>query len=404
MKRTVILIYFFLFLHVSRSSDSSTNLVGGASTRTAISSKGDLRNVVEIFEHEEVIGNQRSKSWANKSWQTSTTSSPPPSEIMPPEGHEWSSDWDNSDGWYYYRDGKRRRRWSRRIEPLSQPLSLKPAARYDRLLNFIINDYAFKGYGISVYKSLIFRNALGISFRLPISLNFGSLERRPFIPIASASFGLFHPLTVATYLNFSLPMELLRYAVWTIMFSISNLMTSLFLYAFGYGVDGANNQLKMPGLRYSTSISERLGVSFSWRWSSYRGFEKRFNFYHVYLPTLDWLLSNRQKHAGSLPSFLREKFASCGLAMSGPLPQWPFFSASAIFSLSGLYYKNGDFGQIAKRIIGFDGTRKKDLAGGRNSINSKRKSSNTEVQDTIITNRTNETLVDEDNNLPLRPL
>ena len=85
------------------------------------------------------------------------------------------------------------------------------------LLRPIRDNWNFKGYGISVMKSLIFPSAGGVSFRLPLSINFDWYERRPELPSITSSATYYYsnscPWTYVLFLNASLPMELIRFCV-----------------------------------------------------------------------------------------------------------------------------------------------------------------------------------------------
>ena len=113
---------------------------------------------------------------------------------------------------------------------------------------------------------------------------------------------------------------------------------------------------KRRRVAYSTAISDRLGVNVGMHLSKERGVEIRCAWYHVYLPTIEFLNSkvndiksmltkaaSRSKHKQNLlPRLLGEKFASLGIvwgcsSMLSESFEQPMYSCSSIFSLSGLY-------------------------------------------------------------------
>jgi len=194
---------------------------------------------IEVFEiEEELEPASTSIAYHNKVWRTpKNTISPPPLQIQPPSGYAFASDWKidvsnktlDTQGWKEYTEEpesnlasiapgirkkrKRRRRWLRSIQPIASDVSLvsedktnqttsETAVMYSSSTAFkkkkkasstkvnivthtmhaIENDFRFKGFGWSFYKSIIFREAWGIGLRIPLSLNFDSLERRPYLP------------------------------------------------------------------------------------------------------------------------------------------------------------------------------------------------------------------------------
>lgn len=128
---------------------------------------------------------------------------------------------------------------------------------------------------------------------------------------------------------------------------------------------------------YSTSIQDRVGVSASWRISARNGYEFRISYWHVFLPTMLALagvlgraaglvmpqektkipmkgrvggdLENCgddestskvdlwQKIAVPCEEWVRRRTGSLGVSWGGPIPESPFWSASALLSLSGFY-------------------------------------------------------------------
>eukprot|EP00978_Attheya_sp_CCMP212_P007041 scaffold16425_cov52-Attheya_sp.AAC.1 len=137
---------------------------------------------------------------------------------------------------------------------------------------------------------------------------------------------------------------------------------------------------------YSTEVSNRLGVCVTWRLSVEQGYEIRYQWWHCYVPTLVYHEQSyhqtkqfvqrrrqtsrrrrrrrRRRRNGTtnqeeehetdaavtaptpippsvteISEWLRQKTASLGLSTCHPIPDPPFFSTSAIFSLSGLYLR-----------------------------------------------------------------
>lgn len=184
-------------------------------------------------------------SFHNKKWLSEKNeTSRPPQQILPPDGYSFSSEWniDNSNqtslhnqGWIEYlevppTDGgslkrKRRRRWVRSIQPISssneillqrgssvQSISVqdttvnsteisfnssnlcttshkkkkKKKTLLTRLIRSMKKEFRFKGFGWTIVKSVLSKEAFGAGLKIPISLNFDVIERCPYIPIISS--------------------------------------------------------------------------------------------------------------------------------------------------------------------------------------------------------------------------
>ena len=107
---------------------------------------------------------------------------------------------------------------SRRASVRQSKTSGSYAGQFTRtLLRPVQDNWNFKGYGISVMKSLVFPSAGGVSFRLPLSINFDWYERRPELPSITSSATFYYsnscPWTYVLFLNASLPMELIRFCI-----------------------------------------------------------------------------------------------------------------------------------------------------------------------------------------------
>ena len=92
---------------------------------------------------------------------------------------------------------------------------------------------------------------------------------------------------------------------------------------------------------YNPSITDRLGGSVGMHLSKSRGLEVRWTWWHIYLPTVDFLSTKffpkSRKRKKYMYQWMREKFAALGFAWGGFAPEAPHYSCSSIFTLSGLY-------------------------------------------------------------------
>jgi hypothetical protein len=180
------------------------------------------------------------KKWLSEKNETSR----PPQLILPPDGYCFSSEWKidknnqtslDNQGWIEFlevppTDGgsvkrKRRRRWVRSIQPISSSDeillhqgSLMPAGNIQdtainsteltfissnvsitshkkkkkkktlltRLIRSMKKEFRFKGFGWTVVKSVLSKEAFGAGLKIPISSNFDVIERCPYIPIISS--------------------------------------------------------------------------------------------------------------------------------------------------------------------------------------------------------------------------
>jgi len=269
-----------------------------------------------------------------------------------------------------------------------------------RVAQAVKDDFTFKGCGWSFVKSLIFPNVFGVTFRLPLSLNFASLEQRNYLPSVSSSFSFFYPWTISTALNFSLPCEYLWHVTMATIRFVQRLML-LFLLVFTPR-SFRSSEIKPPlwdiqTYRFSKNVQERLGIGLSWRYSQRRGYEFRCQTWYLYLPSIEYLhqtannvatsilgdrtknevlavdpvvetlestddeptneevnFINKKAQVHRLREWLRQRTAALGVSTSYPIPDPPFYAANAVFALNGYYYSD-----LVKYLKGFRSTNQK---------------------------------------------
>ena len=73
------------------------------------------------------------------------------------------------------------------------------------------DDFAFKGFGWSFYKSVLHRTGCGFSFKVPISQNFIACFERPQLPSVQSAFGVYYPWSAGFWLSFSLPIQVIYF-------------------------------------------------------------------------------------------------------------------------------------------------------------------------------------------------
>jgi hypothetical protein len=352
------LFYIFSFLLVTVESSSATNNQSG------------IVQVLETESWDEVnqVWKTTGERWTNLKGQLSAS----PSEMKPPDGFEYEGDWkivvstSDSMGWeyqfQYLRPPKRKRKWLRSLKQ-SQPLarkptpsavSVQPKGGLTRLLSLIQDDFNFKGFGLSVYKSLFFPTGMGISFRLPLTMNFDTWDRRPELPSISTDISFFFPWTIGAFMSGSVHLDWVKWVLKCVLQVIPRLIIHCiyevfipFLWMLGAALMSVTTYRlppmpKAPKITiskpmYDPEISERIGGSLSYRWSQESGLEWRFSYWHSYLPTLAVI---RKLLRMNIPlDWWQKYFGSLGLSTSYPNPGSPSFSCSGHLCLSGLYFQ-----------------------------------------------------------------
>jgi hypothetical protein len=309
-----------------------------------------------------------------------------------------------------------------------------PSALKDAL-QLVKDDWNFKGFGFSFYKSFLFRNSFGAAFRIPLTTNLNLWDRHPDWPSLSMSISCFYPPTLSISVSGTVNVEWVKWSIVQLailarqliaIFLLSSARSLVFMgSALAYPITGQIFQLPvsvtlLPPLDstfrdrpvFSSTLQERIGISYSWRISSSRGYEFRRQLSHLYLPTLLSLLQHAEsiqqtlqqnmraysstsfitrylvgfvprlvrsdklkrdtrspsESSSSLPAkkapamslvdssrdskwkewLLRRKTGSLGVSTAYPTRDAPYFSCSALLSLSGFYFKPDSFGGNAR--------------------------------------------------------
>jgi len=210
------------------------------------------------------------------------------------------------------------------------PLLLRPA----RALR---DEWNFKGFGWSFFKSLLVPAGCGVSFRVPLSTHLDWYDRHPALPAVTSSVGAYYPnWTAVAFVNVSVHVAVVKYVLRRMYEWIAfGVLTACVLFRVGVevmtfplnallkaawdmasralGEDGNSSDNTTKGkarktegsgksvvllghplpplppprrVRYSADIEERVGMSVSWRVSQERGYEFRVSYWHILLPTL----------------------------------------------------------------------------------------------------------------------
>ncbi|GMI00301.1 hypothetical protein TrST_g3124 [Triparma strigata] len=223
-----------------------------------------------------------------------------PEDLQPPPGFEWDGNWKidvskSKYGWFGTAGGERRK-WIRMVKPaekVSGPTSklpitkpsaevAEPTVKDDKkqvsgLIQSILEDWNFKGYSLSIYKSFLYPLAFGLSLRLPLSQNFLSYFARPYLPSLTSSLGLYYPWSIGVFLSFSVPINLyLQY-----------LKQFIFMIAL---------RKRRERVVLNADVVKRVGFSVSYRFSTRYGFRFLVAPWVLYMPTLVHLLNILSQH------------------------------------------------------------------------------------------------------------
>lgn len=246
------------------------------------------------------------------------------------------------------------------------------------------DDFNFKGWGWTFYKSLQTTDSVGLALKLPLTYNFDTWERHPALPSVGSSVCVYSPDTIVFFVSGSMRVEWIKWASSRIFYYmvlavcqiIGNLVRGLclavsaVLYPFTRTlydpawtkVDHYRNsqwtldheQQGQKGPNYSRTVEEFIGVSVSWRVSVAAGYEFRVGYWHYYAPSVvsiwravtDMCSSVIPEHARKslqqktqLPVWFARHSAALGLSTSAPQPDPPHVAVTGLLSLSGFYFQ-----------------------------------------------------------------
>lgn len=383
-------------IQASKASSSSSSSASTTSATPSLQSslhhkQQTVHPHVVIYETEVLDSDDQQWKGAMPSRWTSSEGDqecPAPIHTEPPTEYTWEGEWKivmspqtDQLGWHLIGKTRRRRMWLRSIVPTTrqEETTVSTSTRKGKrqtsissILTAIRDDWNFKGFGWSFYKSLIFLDSFGFSFRIPLSQNLDWWERHQLFPSISSSIGVYYPPTIAFFISISTNVDYLKWCLRRIHYEVRRtcqylvagilktllLMISLplmilskqqqqdykwkqWLSSIPYSSNKDEAWLQVP--YRNVEISERIGMSVSWRISKKRGYEFRISYWHSYLPTILYihsLLPYLSQQKLPMEYWLRRKTSSMGLSTSGPTPSPPHFSCSACLSLSGFHYNS----------------------------------------------------------------
>jgi hypothetical protein len=326
-----------------------------------------------------ILRTTETQVWDGSSWKSAGDSLD--LVALPTTNAQWTSKWKqcSDEDWNYVRtrphQAIRQRTWERSYETKQRTAEVTTTTgRKDVVVPWkrpvwmqaIRDDWNFKGFGWTFYKTLWTLNSCGVALRLPLTANLDSFERHPALPSLSASLCLLtNPLCIVLFANVSLRLEFVQWAcrrsvercvgmllwvVWTglirgvsyvvaaVLFPLTRTWPELsaapkLVQTLVHGTAETNAPV------YSRTVEERLGWSCSWRFSQVDGYEYRTSYWHFLAPTLTGLwqglpvLRSREP-----PAWFRRRSAAWGLSTSAPSPDPPHVTTSGILSLSGYQF------------------------------------------------------------------
>jgi hypothetical protein len=264
---------------------------------------------------------------------------------------------------------------------------------HHQVIEAIQKDWNFKGFGMTFIKSVLYQNAFGLAFRIPLTLHFKTWERYPALPNIGSSIAIFLPqLCICLFINLSLRIEYIQMTLYYMSRIIPSVCTAVLLLLLR-GLALAVSALLYPLTRqplllatmqeYDDNIhngnpwwdyllpihsrpafypvrrnpesDERIDVTWSFRWSVDRGYEFRTTCSHFYAVPLATVieamipllpLSDNKRTVYSTTSIMKmmdwipRHEAAIGCSFVGPAyhdKTGLFVTANTLLSLSGIY-------------------------------------------------------------------
>ena len=236
-----------------------------------------------------------------------------------------------------------------------------------------MEDYNFKGFGMSFYKSMLFLKSAGVSFRMPILGNWDRWDSNPALPCVNGMISIYlFPFSISVALTSSVRMEAIKYLVrktltktkYSIQYVLYQFIRSFYILfsTVLYPVHGKWFEPALPimsseepstPIHYKANIQERLGMSMRYGWSMTRGWHTRTSYWHYYMPTIAFMqqvlreklyMSKKTSRdadkysTNEADTWLSKHFAGLGTDTGATSEADPF--ATCVLSLSGFYIQH----------------------------------------------------------------
>jgi hypothetical protein len=227
--------------------------------------------------------------------------------------------------------------------------------------SILADDWNFKGFGWTFYKSAVSPHSFGIGLRIPVTQNFASWETYQIPASIGWTISAFNNgKWPSVHFNTSVRMEwliwLVDYTIYTFLPAIITSTVLLLLHgllvalnAFCYPLfqksivyNEARQEwlwmtyrptFRAADIRYRSDREERVGITWTWRYGDdWRPRNMiRWNVFHFYAWQLPFTVWN----------WITRRSAAFGWSVSGPVPNEPelLCSASLCFLLSGYYFR-----------------------------------------------------------------
>ena len=265
------LLFLFLADRVSANADASKPFIRSRDKVTVPPTPNHptnaANNVLRIVEKEVYDGSEwrgaYPSRWTNP--QTGKGSDPPPS-LKPPKGYDFEGSWKivtsmarDSLGWEYQwakdEPAQRNRIWLRSIVPTPaqrrrqeqqrsrrkggdpetslsiQQQQQRQRRRSQSIQRLLQDDFNFKGFGLTLYKSFLFLRSCGVALSLPLLRNFDWWDRHPELPSLTSSVALYFPWMVMGWCSTSINTDWLQWMTWRFLRYLHVGVCALLLYA-----------------------------------------------------------------------------------------------------------------------------------------------------------------------------
>lgn len=184
---------------------------------------------------------------------------------------------------------------------------IQPREKNPSLLKeLLVEEFNFKGFGLSLYKSFQAFSKCGFALRVPVFSNLDWWDSQPALPSVNLMFCLYFPFKLSFGISSSIDIQAVK---WTTQRSFAHLLDffeMIVKYVVVYlsailslakvqqhqhfqeekTTKVEKHKVQHPKPQYKTDIQERLGCTMWYKYSLQKGFHNNMSLWHMYLPTL----------------------------------------------------------------------------------------------------------------------